>query len=202
MPGPLIQAEDREAAGEIFAIGNVRLFLRTLQSVLGRKESNNLDAGSEHQVDIALPIPAKTGVVGDQSDALPTKRREIGLGQDIQTSEHVAFRLHYAAQSWPENGLVIAGERDSGSFDSERRRGNRSYAAAERTERFSAMRMNDIGEQDNVAAADGIHPHRRAGKAGMTEGADRKQVAPVAGIRRVDVPAEPAQNWLVGGRFR
>ena len=42
----------------------------------------------------------------------------------------------------------------------------------------------------------------RAGEPGVAERTDREQLTTVGGIRRIDIPAEPAQNRLVGRRLR
>ena len=62
--------------------------------------------------------------------------------------------------------------------------------------------MHGIGQQNDVAAAEWIDPDRSAGESGVAVGADGKQFAAIARIWRIDVPAQAAQNRLIGGRLR
>ena len=62
--------------------------------------------------------------------------------------------------------------------------------------------MHAVGEQDHVGAAGGIDPDGSSGESGVAVGADGKQFAAIARIGRVDIPAEAAQDGLIGGRLR
>ncbi len=64
------------------------------------------------------------------------------------------------------------------------------------------MRMHDVGQDDQVRVAERIDPHRSSGESGVAIGTDRKQFAAIAGIGGIDIPAEAAQNRLIGGRLR
>ena len=62
--------------------------------------------------------------------------------------------------------------------------------------------MHAVRQEHDVALAAGIEPQRRAGEPGVPERSDRKQLAAVGGVRRVDVPAEAANVAHPGRRGR
>ena len=71
-----------------------------------------------------------------------------------------------------------------------------------RNDGMAAVRVHRIRQNDDVGAAERVNPYRRARVAGVAVGADRKQFAAIAGIGRIDIPAQAAQNRLVGRRLR
>ena len=62
--------------------------------------------------------------------------------------------------------------------------------------------MHAIGQQDDVSVGLGVHPHGRAGEAGVAERADGEELAAIARMRRIDIPAEAAQDGLIGRGLR
>jgi len=62
--------------------------------------------------------------------------------------------------------------------------------------------VNAVGQQNDVCLGVWIDPERSAGEACMAERADREQLAAVARVGRIDIPAEPAQNRLIGRGLR
>src|SRR6185312_2230282 len=69
-------------------------------------------------------------------------------------------------------------------------------------ERGALLGMDGVGEDDDVGAGGGIDPERSAGEAGMSVGADGKEVAAVAGEGGVEIPAEAADLGKIEGRLR
>ncbi len=73
-----------------------------------------------------------------------------------------------------------------------------SQTAAQGAERIAALQMDDVGKKDHERVAVGIDPKRRSGKARVAVGANGEEFAAIAGERRIDIPAETAQNGLIG----
>ena len=170
--------------------------------MFGREQGRDLDAGGQHQIDIAPAVAAHAGLIGDQADPFAAQCREIVFGQDVQAGEHLGLRFHLAVHARADDGLVVAGEFHARGRNSERRRHDGRDAAAQRSDGMAAVRMHGVGQDDHVGAAERVDPERSAGESGVAVGADREQFAAIAGIGRIDVPAQAAQNRLVGGRLR
>src|SRR5687768_14604374 len=62
--------------------------------------------------------------------------------------------------------------------------------------------MHAVREKDHPTAGRRINPEARAGESGVTEGANRKQIASIARELRVDVPAEAAHRSHAWRRLR
>ena len=99
------------------------------------------------------------------------------------------------------DGLVVAGERHAGRVDAQRRRRDGRDLAAQAGDGRPAERVHAVRQQDHVRVADWIDPDGRAGEAGVAVRADGEQIAAIAGEWRIDIPAEAAQDGLVGAGF-
>src|SRR4051812_27845195 len=98
------------------------------------------------------------------------------------------------------NGFVVAGKRNMGGQSQPEGGRNRCRQTGTKgTQRFHAMRMNNIGQEYDKGVRCGVDPKRGARKPRMTVGADGEQFATVAGVRRLNVPAKPPKYRLVGG---
>ncbi len=94
-----------------------------------------------------------------------------------------------------------AGERNAGRVHAEGGRHDGGDLRAQRRDGRPLLRVHAVGQKDDKAARQRIDPHRRAREAGVTERAERIQFAAVAGVGRIDVPAEAAQRGLDGRRL-
>src|ERR1700693_3459398 len=106
--GSGIEADHGKAGRRIFGIRDIFLIFGSTQTVLRRKYRGDLDTRGQHQVDIALSIPAQAGVIGNKADPFAGEGREILLSENIQTSEDVGLRLHDPMQSRARYGLVVS----------------------------------------------------------------------------------------------
>ncbi len=116
--------------------------------------------------------------------------------EDIDAGLHVAVANRPAAHA--AQGFVVAGdvgsERAAVGLNAESNGGSVGNLAAQRDDALRTVGMNGVGEDDDIRVADGIHPERCAGEAGVAEGADGEEGAAIAGVGRVDVPAEGAEG--------
>ena len=83
----------------------------------------------------------------------------------------------------------------------QRRSGDRRDLRTKRRHVALPVGMDAVREKDDVAPCVRVEPQRCAGKTGVAEGTEWKQLAAVRRVRRIDVPPEAAQNRLVG-RFK
>ena len=98
--------------------------------------------------------------------------------------------------------FVVSGERDAARADPQRRGGNGRDFSSQRRQGRPLHRMHAVRQQNDKALTRRIDPHRSAGKPSVAVRTDRKQLAAIARIRRIDIPAEAAQNRLIGRALR
>ena len=82
--------------------------------------------------------------------------------------------------------------------DADRCGGDRRHLGAKRRDGRAQIGMHAVGQQDHVGLGHRVDPDRGAGESGVPEGAEGKSSPRLAGVRRIDIPAEAAQDGLVG----
>ena len=203
--GPLggaVEAVDADIGGGVDGVLDPGAVFPAREAVLRRKQRGDLHARLPHDVDIAAALAVETGVVGDQPDALALEGREFLIFEHVEPGLGGSVARHFAPRARAAQGLVVAGERDALRVDSERRRHDGRHLAAQRREGRPRVGMHAVGQQDDVRLARRVDPDGGAGEAGVAVGADGEQVAAIAGERRIDVPAQAAQDRLVGRALR
>ena len=170
--------------------------------MFGRKQRDDFDARLAHQIDIAAPLAIEAGLIGDQADALALQRLEAVRHQNIEAGECFGVTVDFAVHAGGGEGFVIAGKGHARHRDSHRCGGDGGDFRAHRSERGARGGMHAVGEQDDVGLSGRVDPDGRSGEAGVAEGADGEQLAAVAGEGRIDIPAQAAQDGLVGRALR
>ena len=84
----------------------------------------------------------------------------------------------------------------------DRRRGDCRHPRPERGDVALAIGMDAVGQEDDEHPRQRVDPERRAREAGVPERSDRQQLAAVARIAGVDVPAERTQVAILARRHR
>src|ERR1700761_2534700 len=116
--------------------------------------------------------------------------------EDIDAGHHIAIARGPATR--PGKRLVVAGELGELAVllrpDTHTLRGSIRNTGAQHDGMAVAIRMDRVGEDDDISAALRVHPERGAGEAGVAEGADRKEGAAIAGKGGVDIPAKSTQG--------
>ena len=155
-----------------------------------------------HQVDIAPALAVHAGLVGDQADALALERLEVLRRQHVEAGERCAVAADFAAHAGAGERLVVPVSVTPGASMPSAAATMVATLAAQRRERRPRVGVHAVGQQDDVALGRRVDPDGSAGEAGVAVGADGEQLAAVAGVGRVDVPAEAAQDGLVGRGLR
>ena len=157
----------------------------------------------EH-VDGAAPLAVQPGLVGEQTHTQMAamllceslQGEELLRLEDIDAGHHIAIARGPAACAGKR--LVVAGELGELAVllrpDTDSLRGSIRNTGAQHDGMAVAIRVNRVGEDDDIGVALRVHPERGAGEAGVAEGADRKERAAIAGEGRVDIPAKSAQR--------
>ncbi len=172
------------------------------EAVLGREQRGEIDACLAHQVDIAAALAIETGLIGDQTDALALQGLEAVCRQNIEAGKRFGVAAYVAVYAGRGESFVITGEGHALHRDSHRGGGDGGDFRTHRSERRTRRGVDAVREQNHVGLGGGVDPDGRAGEAGMAERADGKQLAAVAGKRRIDIPAEASQDGLVGRTLR
>src|SRR5579863_10290994 len=141
-------------------------------------------------------------MIGDQSDRFSPERLEIPAFENIEAGQNLSVSINFPVNSSAGQSFVVAGDRYSLRIDAQRRCGDGGYAAAQRSDGRPAARMYAVGQQYHVGLAEWIDPDGSACETGMAVGADREQLAAIRGEWGVDIPAEAAQDRLIGRRLR
>ena len=126
---------------------------------------------------------------------LPLSGAKFCCFQDIETGEHGVIRRDVAGA---ERLVVAVMLTPAASMPMASRAIVATRLRNEQT--LAALGMHHVGQQDHVGIGGGIHPHRRSGEAGVAVGADGIQLAAIGRIGRIDVPAQAAQDRLIGRR--
>ena len=95
---------------------------------------------------VAPASQVQAGLIRDQSDVFAFKKRKILFLERIESCEYAGISIDFTMNSGSGQRFVIASDRYSRRFDSQRRRGNRGDPRAQRTDRRTPARMHAIGE--------------------------------------------------------
>lgn len=194
--GVFVKAPDFDFGGGVEGVGYFFVIFGTEDAVFGGEDGGEFYAGGDHRVDIAAAVAGEAGVVGDKADAFAFEAGELFLFQNIETGFDCGVTGDGTADA--AHGFVVAVEDGAGGIDAESGGGDGSYFGAEGGDGRAALRMNAVGEEDDVGVGGGVDPERCTGEAGMAEGAEGEEFAAVGGELGVHVEAEAAEDGLVG----
>ena len=192
--GVVVKAVDGQAGGRFFGRGDA-VVGRAEKAMLGAEDGDQLDtARAIEQINGATAGAVASRVVGDQSDAVAAERREILRFQHVDAGLHVCLTKLLGTIAVRQ--LPVSRRRPSAGQLVRRRSARKGGARDVRDLRAQCddvaltVRMDRIREQDDVGLGKRIDPDRRTRKAGVTKGADGKQVPAVRGVVRINIPAK------------
>ncbi len=181
-------------------MGYFFVIIAASETVFRRKKSADLDARRQHQINVPLSFAVQSGVIRDQTHAPSLEFVKPPGGENIQARERPSVAGYGPTRVG--DGFVVPREADAGEVDTERGGCNRSHAPAQRRDGGTPLGVDTVRQKDDIGFRLGVDPERRAGEAGVAERAHGKQLASVAGVRRIDIPAESPQDGLESGRLR
>ena len=158
--------------------------------------------GCEQQVDGGRAVAGAAGVVGDQPDALAPQRRESIGAKRIESGNDRRRRPGNRQRRAAE---IPPGERCRAEIRRHRvdgRSGDRGNPRPERGDVALAIGMDTVGQEHDEHPRHRIDPERRSREAGVPEGTDRQQLAAVARVAGIDVPAERADVAILARHRR
>ena len=170
--------------------------------MLRREQRGHIHSRRFHYVDVAFTIAVQARVIGNQSDPLAFERLKFLRRQHIEAGLRLAIARDLATESRAGLCLVVSREHHRLRIHPQRRRRDCRHFGSQRRDGRPARRMHAVGQQDHVRFGIRVHPDGGACESRVAVGADREQLAAITGKRRVDVPAEPAQDRLIGRTLR
>ncbi len=195
--GVLVEAPDFDLGGGVLGVLDAFAVLLAEDAVFGGEDGGEVDAGGDHDVDVAFAVAGEAGVVGDEADAFALEAGELFADEDIEAGIDGAVAVNGAADA--VHGVVVAVEDGGGDVDAEGGGGDGGDFGAEGGDGEAAFGVDAVGEEDDVGAGGGIDPEGGAGEAGVADGAQGKEFAAIGGEGGVHVEAEAAEDGLIGG---